>query len=413
MAIDWSKARQMMTSNPAYRGTRSPTLGANEGKGGQGNFRRTGGRFTPAGGPVPTRQQVAKNRRIATPRGVADYAKGIYNTGKDVAGKFMHPTMMLARSIAANQAQHDYLDDVYGDQKGEAFWNQAMSGFFDRARDAGTIDQRTGQPLSTGYGMSFADMEPGGSGTLGGTSMGQAGKYFTMAGLTQNDLGKFLGSEPSKWAGNEAWLRAQAGGDERSQENFDTAMSFIKNAKATANLARGTQQMEEDARLANLGGPLTPAGGPIPDMDITSDIVPKPKPPMPGADPYNPYRDEDYCEPLWDRGVQPHPNPLLRHGNLGVNDPANAGFPLNITEPYTPYRDEDYFDIDRTAGYGFAGDARANALGNRGYDYDDQTGTIFPNITVEFTGDDEEENTGGAINPLWNQPGFKVRGYGG
>jgi len=402
MAIDWAKARQMMTSNPAYRGTRSPTLGANEGRGGMGNFRRTGRRFGPAGGPIPTRQQVAKNRRIATPRGVGDFAKGIYNTGKAAASKFMHPLMMGARSIAANQAQHDYLDDVYGDAKGMAFWAQAGDNYYDRARRAGTLDDK-GQPLRTGYGMSFADMEPGGGGTLGGTSMGQAQKYLKMAGLTDNTLNKFM--DPNyKFAGNEAWLRSQAGGDGRSQEHFDTAMSFIKNAKATANLARNTQAMEDAAAYEGPGQTTGAAGGPIPDMDITSDIVPKPKPkpPMPGADPYDGlYRDEDYGAPLWDRGVQPHPNPLIRFGNLGIHDPANAGFPLNMTEPYTPYRDEDYFDIDRTAGYGWSGDSRANALRNRGYDYDDQTGTIMPNITVEFTGDEEEES--GKINPAWNK----------
>ena len=41
-----------------------------------------------------------------------------------------------------------------------------------------------------------------------------------------------------------------------------------------------------------------------------------------------------------------------------------------------------------------------DALGNRGYNVDNQ-GTIMPNITVEFTGDEEEES--GKINPAWNK----------
>jgi hypothetical protein len=162
--------------------------------------------------------------------------------------------------------------------------------------------------------------------------------------------------------------------------------------------------METEANAFNRPSDRQPGLDMYPSMDITDDlnIERKDKPPMPGADPYNPYRDEDYGAPLWDRGVQPHPNPLIRFGNLGINDPANVGFDLNMTEPYTPYRDEDYFDIDRTAGFGWSGDSRANALQNRGYDYDDQTGTIMPNISLEFTGDEEEESN--KINPSWNTP---------
>ena len=44
--------------------------------------------------------------------------------------------------------------------------------------------------------------------------------------------------------------------------------------------------------------------------------------------------------------------------------------------------------------------ASIDALGNRGYNVDNQ-GTIMPNITVEFTGDEEEES--GKINPAWNK----------
>ena len=428
MAIDWSKARQMMTSNPAYRGTRSPTLGANEGRGGMGNFRRTGSRPGPAGGPVPTRQQVAKNRRIATPRGVADYAKGIYNTGKDVAGRFMHPLMMGAQSIAANQAQHDYLDEVYGEGKNTAFWNQAM-----RNWDT-PVDPRTENAAIQQFGK-----------TDTGTSLGQAGKYLSMAGITDNVMQKFM--DPNyKFAGNEAWLRAQAGGDGRSQEHFDTAMSFIKNAKATANLARDTQAMEDAAAYEGPGQTIGAAGGPIPDMDITSDIVPKPKPryvnpgqtPGPAGMGLMPNMQMSY-EPLTAAGsgmisgynrAEPGPFEYLPFYSSPWDlnfTPENYEYGLYPPDQAYPgggpttYGGPNPLDSKlRAGGAGTGGSptmggnlASIDALGARGYTVDDQ-GTIMPNITVEFGPyDDEEENTGGAINPVWNQPGFKYRGIGG
>ena len=434
MAIDWSKARQMMTSNPAYRGTRSPTLGANQGKGGQGNFRRTGSRPGPGGGPIPTRQQVATNRRIATPRGVGDFAKGIYNTGKDVAGKFMHPAMMLANSIGANQAQHDYLDDVYGDAKGMALWAQAGDNYYDRAKRAGTLDDQ-GQPLRTGYGMSFADMEPGGGGTLGGTSMGQAQKYFKMAGLTDNDLNKFFDKD-YKFGGNEAWLRSQA----QDKEKFDTGMSFIKNAKSTANLARATQAME-DAAYDGPGQTTGAAGGPIPDMDITSDIAPKEKPryvnPGQTDGPVGmglmPNMQMNY-EPLTAAGSgmisgynRPEPGPFEylplysspwdfnftpENYEYGLYPPDQAypgGGPSRYPGATTNLRQGLY---DQTGGSPTMGGnlASQNALGMRGYDVNDQ-GTIMPNITVEFGPYDDEEQSG-KINPSWNNPKGRLGLYG-
>jgi hypothetical protein len=91
----------------------------------------------------------------------------------------------------------------------------------------------------------------------------------------------------------------------------------------------------------------------FPDEDITSDLG--------GYD----YSDPDeYLGGMYPDRL--HPNPALRFGNLGINDPANEGFPLDIADRYTPYRDEDYFDIDRTAGYGWAGDASDYALRKRG-----------------------------------------------
>ena len=431
MAIDWSKARQMMDRHPTAGGKSRPRqlYGGDRGRGGQGNVWRpsTTSQRQPGIGAANVRPRNASWLDKGMHQG-KKAASGIYNTGKDVASKFMHPGMMLAKSIANNQAQHDYLDDVYGEGKNTAFWNQAM-----RNWDT-PVDPRTENAAIQQFGK-----------TDTGTSLGQAGKYLSMAGITDNTMQKFM--DPNyKFGGNEAWLRAQAGGDGRSQEHFDTAMSFIKNAKATANLARGTQQMEEDARLANLGGPLTPAGGPIPDMDITSDIVPirKDKPPRDEVRPPNwgtgpagmdlkPNMDMDYG-PLTAAGsgmisgynrAEPGPFEYLPFYsspwdfNFTPEDyeyglyPPDQAYPGGGASKYpgatTNLRKGLY---DQTGGSPTMGGnlASQNALGMRGYDVNDQ-GTIMPNISVEFGPFDEEEESN-KINPAWNTPKGRLGLYG-
>ena len=119
MAIDWNKARQAMTSDTAYRGTgvstprRAPIYGGNQGKGGQGNFRRV------------TRQPgiAAANVR---PRG-----GGIWNTAKAKARKFVHPGLeMLGRvgntfdDAMRGSRLHKAFKDEYG---GSGEWRAAKA----------------------------------------------------------------------------------------------------------------------------------------------------------------------------------------------------------------------------------------------------------------------------------------------
>jgi len=238
MAIDWGKVRQDMTSDKAYRGT-----GISRPRGPSRAQQRLG--FRPVSRQPGIAEANIRPRQPSMMKRVGDYAKGIYNTGKEAAGKFMNPTMMLANSVVANQAQHDYLDKIYGDAKNTQFWNQAMGNLY---ADPSTFDPRTQNPAIGQFGK-----------TDTGTSLGQAGKYLSAAGITDNVMQKFM--DPSyKFAGNEAWLRSQA----HDKEKFDDGMSFIKNAKATANLARATRAMEAGAFPSDRQPGL--------DMDITADL---------------------------------------------------------------------------------------------------------------------------------------------
>jgi len=67
----------------------------------------------------------------------------------------------------------------------------------------------------------------------------------------------------SKWYQNEAYLASAAGG--AGAEDFETGMSFIKNAKATANLARSTAAAGMENEM--YGG--RPLGGPSFDDSAT------------------------------------------------------------------------------------------------------------------------------------------------
>ncbi len=166
----------------------------------------------------------------------ANLGQGIANTGRKIGRGFVHPFQMLAGSIANNQAHHRYLDEIYGEDKSAALWDQAIRNRYDAPFDPDTENAAIQQFGQTGTG----------------TSLGQAGKYFKQAGLTQNDIDKFMGVTPSKWAGNEAWLRSQAGAE--GAEKFKEGMTYIKNAEATANLARATEAARN--QLAEEGLPF-------------------------------------------------------------------------------------------------------------------------------------------------------------
>ena len=141
--------------------------------------------------------------------------------------------MNLVNSIAQNQQQHKFINDLLGrasPAKNEAFYGTALA------------NMQTPNVMSDATTMALGD-------TSKGTSLGQATKYFKMAGLTDNQIEDFFDANNDKGRFmNENYLRSMS----EDKDMFDTGVSFIKNAKATANLARNleaaqNQMMMEDA----------------------------------------------------------------------------------------------------------------------------------------------------------------------
>ena len=136
----------------------------------------------------------------------------------------------MGDSIGNNRQDHKYLNSVFGrasPDKTMAFFDKSTS---DANRNMGTDNMST---------MSIGD-------TSRGSSLGQAMKYFERAGITEQNMKRFM--DPNdKFYGNQAYLSSQAGGS--GAEDFATGMSFIKNAKSSANLARDVagQQFTQNA----------------------------------------------------------------------------------------------------------------------------------------------------------------------
>ena len=141
--------------------------------------------------------------------------------------------MNLVNSIAQNQQQHKFINDLLGrasPAKNEAFYGTALA------------NMKEPSAMSDATTMALGD-------TSQGTSLGQATKYFKMAGLTDNQIKDFFDANNDKGRYmNENYLRSMS----EDKDIFDTGVSFIKNAKATAklaeNLAAAQNQMAmEDA----------------------------------------------------------------------------------------------------------------------------------------------------------------------
>jgi hypothetical protein len=208
---------------------------------------------------------------------------------------------MLGSSISNNQQDHKIINAAYGrasPAKTMAFFNKAM---IDAGTDVGTNNQST---------LQIGD-------TSTGSSLGQAMKYFERAGISKQNMDRFM--DPNdKFYGSEAYLRSQAGGS--GAEDFDIGMSFIKNAKSSANIADNLTRANRAiaAQDAGLGGPLSPAGGPIPINQAMQSGI-------------------DYDA----MGLAPDPENDLLYGEPGFGEPRIVPN-LNKPEPYNPYRDEDY-----------------------------------------------------------------------
>ena len=188
--------------------------------------------------PTPSNRQPGfgiANTRVAQGRGLGDIARNVAgNVGQraaNVGRGFVHPLVQGMQSIANNQAQHDYLDEVYGRDKGRALFGQATDQFYDR----GIYAPGSFEPELDFQGASLGDIGDIGRGTetIGGTSFGQAKKYLNKAGVSDQEIERYI-----KEGKSDGWLAAQVEGG--GAEDFATGMSFIKNAKATANLARST-----------------------------------------------------------------------------------------------------------------------------------------------------------------------------
>ena len=445
MALNWRRA---MTSNDAYRGTgggsrRVPTYGGDQGRGGQGNVRRftapqRGGSFSDAatgrrhGSPRATDFKVSSNWG---PK-IKDFASGIANTGKNVGMGLMGPAMAGVRHIGQNLDDHRYLDTIYGPRKSQAFFDQAGRNFYGRGLYAPGADPSKDEPLTDITGMSFGDIEENRAGTLSGTSLGQAMKYFEKAGITQQELNKFNDPD-SKWFQNQAYLESAAGAE--GAEDFREGMTYIKNAKATSALRRATEnarnQLAEEglpfrSGIEQEGGP--PRSYPVDDVtdvdlteswtrhdpgaddvfteDITADI---------GGSPYNVTTGYDR-DKIYDFERQ-RPKTTFRNRFTGQkHDPYDL-----VGTPTFPFSEENMAG-DYTAGYPGMEvmnelapyeDAMWRGPGGGAADMDrlymNRIGDVInqgkysaaPNIGISF---DEEETpferyNPRAINPSWNR----------
>ena len=185
--------------------------------------------------------------------------------------------MNLVNSIAQNQQQHKFINDLLGrasPAKNEAFYGTALA------------NMNTPSAMSDATTMALGD-------TSKGTSLGQATKYFKMAGLTDNQIEDFFDANNDKGRFmNENYLRSMS----EDKDMFDTGVSFIKNAKATANLARNleaaqNQMMMEDAVASDRQPAFELGLGQAPDQYPLMD---DPAPIFPGD---GLYPDEKYPAP--------------------------------------------------------------------------------------------------------------------
>jgi len=141
--------------------------------------------------------------------------------------------MNLVNSIAQNQQQHKFINDLLGrasPAKNEAFYGTALA------------NMQTPNAMSDATTMALGD-------TSKGTSLGQATKYFKMAGLTDNQIEDFFDSSNKRFM-NENYLRSMS----EDKDMFDTGVSFIKNAKATANLARNLEAAQNQMAMEDAVG---------------------------------------------------------------------------------------------------------------------------------------------------------------
>jgi len=136
--------------------------------------------------------QMGTDLVINPAKNVASGAANMFNF-PGMAGGIMKLAGGVGESIANNQMHHKYLDSVFPNRESKQF---AL--FSEGAK---------------------------------GPELGQAAKYFKMAGMTQRDIDNYLDPNSKRFM-NTNFFRSMS----EDKEAFDTGMSFINNAKATANV---------------------------------------------------------------------------------------------------------------------------------------------------------------------------------
>jgi len=422
MAIDWNAARRRLTGNEAYRGTgkawpsrRSRNYGATQGKGGQGNVWRPSS-FS--------QRQPGIGAANIRPRNVG----GIWDAVK-AGGRKITPWMadMVGRV-------GDTFDDAMRGSRLHKFYKDKYGGSKEWERDK--------RKMMTGYGLKKGDEG------YAGSSQEFYDKYMNLADMAQDNQK----AQEYRDTAETAWRNKQTSDRLAAIQGFEDYApgkytGVGEGATYTGNVAGGRDRIGEEVPgvqimrdlLARYGGSEREEG-PIrsphldPDMDITADLIsgidynamglaPDPEndllygepgtesirpqikdKPQPG-DFYN-YPDEDQLSPfdpwadIYDFEKQRQKayfTPKLldedrMHPTLPLGPRTLTSAPGEVTYPYG----ENLLDQPRTWNPGSA--AAMNARGQQ----------IFPNISVEFTGDEEENNIiNKKVNPWWN------KAYGG
>ena len=267
----------------------------------------------------------------------------------------------LTTSVGKNREHHKFINSRLGrasPQKNLAFFGQ--QGFLDAAR-------------TMNAGMLTEDGE-------------KAWRRFNSAGVTDNVLEKFM--DPGyKFYGNEAWLRSQA----HDKDKFDDGMSFIKHAKASANLARNmaTQERSQMAAQVDPGGRMEEFADLSRDARMDRDLFGDPDKGYEG----NLYDREKQIKDLEDQTIEDITADLGGEDYTPYPD-EKWGAPIN----YNPYRDEDY----GAPLYGFRKGRKSNLASLFGIpafmDTEESYG-LMPGAELPYNMNEDEEINPDMLNP--------------
>ena len=405
MASRLAAARQAMTSDKAYRGSgvstprRAPILGGNQGKGGQGNFRRV------------SRQPGVTEANIR-PRG-----GGIFDAIRSQGKKFVHPALeMLGRAgdtvkgaMMGSRLHKSYMDEL-GRSKGHEAWKDAKMKMM-------TDDERAGYE-----------------------------KYLNLASMAQDstERDKHLATAEQHWRNKQTSDRlAAVMGFEDYDKSVDADKYFVEKTDYRGNpipgrgrlnqvLQQFAPQEEGEIRSPHLD----------PDMDITADLGtgqsmlaqdlnPRTPPfrPQIKEKPSFPFFPEDYEYP--DEGqLSPYSPPVDPYEGIYESPLTDMTYGEELIDatPERPLHSRHEFRPRDTVGITRMGggmNAFKNYVPRISVAFGNNDDFITPNITDinyfnQFMGRDSANPGGMAnptdedeqINPAWNKALGK-RGYGG